>query len=103
VRTAQWEGFSLTRRNHFAMASQPWILWIDADEEVTKEMVAELRELLANGPKHTAYQINRVMFFENRWIKYGDWYPDRVLRLFRADAWKLPVREVHEAVEISGT
>lgn len=103
VRPAQWEGFSLTRRRHFAMATQPWILWMDADEEVTEEMVTELRALFAKGPKHAAYRINRVMFFENRWIRHGDWYPDRVIRLFRADVWTLPIREVHESVEIDGS
>lgn len=103
VRSAPWQGFSLTRRGHFAMASQPWILWIDADEEVTGELVDELRALFAKGPEHDAYRINRVMFFDGKWIRRGDWYPDRVLRLFRADAWTLPVREVHESVEINGT
>lgn len=103
VRTGPWQGFSLTRRGHFAMATQPWILWIDADEEVTGEMVDELRALFADGPAHAAYRINRVMFFEGKWIRRGDWFPDRVLRLFRADKWTLPVREVHESVEIDGT
>jgi glycosyltransferase involved in cell wall biosynthesis len=103
VRSAPWQGFSLTRRGHFAMAGQPWILWIDADEEVTVELVEELRALFAKGPGHAAYRINRVMFFAGKWIRRGDWYPDRVLRLFRADAWTLPVREVHESVEINGT
>lgn len=103
VRTAPWQGFSLTRREHFAMAGQPWILWIDADEEVTAELVSELRELFASGPQHAAYRINRVMYFEGKWIRYGDWFPDRVLRLFRANAWTLPVRAVHESVEIEGS
>ena len=103
VRSAPWQGFSLTRRGHFAMATQPWILWIDADEEVTEEMVMELRGLFASEPEHAAYRINRIMFFEGEWIRCGDWYPDRVLRLFRADAWELPVRQVHESVEIRGS
>lgn len=103
VRSAPWQGFSLTRRAHFAMATQPWILWIDADEEITAELVDELRALFARGPEHAAYRINRVMFFQNQWIRHGEWYPDRVLRLFRADAWTLPVREVHESVDIRGS
>jgi len=103
VRSASWQGFSLTRREHFAMATQPWILWIDADEEITVELVEELRTLFARGPEHAAYRINRVMFFQNQWIRRGEWYPDRVLRLFRADAWTLPVREVHESVDINGS
>jgi hypothetical protein len=70
---------------------------------LTAELVGELRALFARGPEHAAYRINRVMFFQNQWIRHGEWYPDRVLRLFRADAWSLPVREVHESVDIDGS
>ncbi|MCX8497279.1 MAG: glycosyltransferase family 2 protein [Akkermansiaceae bacterium] len=103
VRSVAWSGFSETRRQHFAMASQPWILWIDADEEVTQELVDELRQLFANGPSHAAYRINRIMFFEGNWIRHGEWYPDRVLRLFRADRWTMPTRAVHESLLVNGT
>lgn len=104
VRSTAWSGFSETRRRHFEMASQPWILWIDADEVVTPEMVRELRKIFAQGhPPHAGYRINRVMYFEERWIRFGDWYPDRVLRLFRADAWAIQKRDVHESVTIAGT
>jgi glycosyltransferase involved in cell wall biosynthesis len=103
VRSAPWSGFSETRRQHFAMATQPWILWIDADEEVTAELVDELRQLFAQEPPHAAYRINRLMFFEGKWIRCGEWFPDRVLRLFRADVWTLPIREVHESLSIQGS
>lgn len=104
VRSAAWEGFSETRRKHFEMASQPWILWIDADEVVTPALVDELRKLFAEGtPEHTGYSISRVMYFEGRWIRFGDWYPDRVMRLFRADRWSLEKRDVHESVQLDGT
>jgi len=103
VRSIAWSGFSETRRQHFAMASQPWILWIDADEEVTQDLVDELRRLFARGPTHTAYRINRIMYFEGKWIRHGEWYPDRVLRLFRTDRWTMPTREVHESLLVNGT
>lgn len=105
VESSPWLGFSNTRRHHFGLAAQPWILWIDADEFITPELVTELRKLFANGNglPHSAYQINRLMYFENRWIRHGDWFPDRVTRLFRANAWSMPHREIHESVEISGT
>ncbi|WAC19811.1 glycosyltransferase family 2 protein [Luteolibacter sp. SL250] len=104
VRTTRWAGYSETRREHFQMASQPWILWIDADEIVTPEIVDELRGLFANGaPDHAGYRISRVMYFESRWIRFGDWYPDRVTRLFRADSWSIEKKEVHESVRIDGT
>lgn len=104
VYSTGWNGFSETRRKHFEMASQPWILWIDADEVVTPEMVEELRALFSSGaPPHAGYNISRVMYFESRWIRFGDWYPDRVLRLFRADAWSMEKRDVHESVKLNGS
>jgi len=104
VHSTTWAGFSETRRKHFEMARQPWILWIDADEVVTPEMVAEIRKTLADGASsHAGFSISRVMYFENRWIRFGDWYPDRVTRLFRADAWSIEKRDVHESVKLHGT
>ena len=103
VRDIPWQGFSETRRQHFAMASQPWILWIDADEVVTPELVAELRELFAKGePGMQGYRLDRVMNFNGVSIRHGDWHPDRVLRLFRADSWSMGSRVIHESVEIKG-
>ena len=43
------------------------------------------------------------MYFEGKWIRHGDWFPDRVTRLFRADSWSMPLREIHESVEIDGS
>lgn len=103
VEETPWKGFSATRDEHFKLATQPWILWLDADEELTPAFVEELRNLLPKIEHHSAYEINRLMFFEGKWIRHGDWFPDRVTRLFKADSWTMPHREIHESVEISGT
>lgn len=101
----EWAGFSETRVTHFQMATQPWILWIDADEFMTQEFVDELRNLVQGEtpPPHAAYSVNRLMRFEDRWIRHGDWFPDRVTRLFRSDSWSMPERAVHESLDINGT
>jgi len=103
VETTTWKGFSATRDEHFKLATQPWILWLDADEELTPAFIEELRSLFEATPEHAAYEINRLMKFEGKWIRHGDWFPDRVTRLFRADSWTMPHREIHESVEIAGS
>lgn len=103
VKTSLWMGFSKTRKHHFQLATQPWILWLDADEELTPEFIEELHQLFSGQPSHSAYEINRLMAFEGHWIRHGDWFPDHVTRLFRADSWKMPEREIHESVEITGS
>lgn len=103
VESTPWKGFSKTRDEHFKLSTQPWILWLDADEELTPDFIEELRNILPGIDQHAGYEINRLMFFEGRWIRHGDWFPDRVTRLFQASAWTMPDREIHESVEISGT
>lgn len=87
------------------MATQPWILWIDADEFITPDFVEELKALFSGGTdlSHSAFEVNRLMRFDGKWIRHGDWFPDRVTRLFRRDSWKMPERQVHESLEIDGT
>lgn len=105
IRSAEWKGFSETRVRHFQLASQPWILWIDADEFMTREFIDELRELFSEGTdlSHAAFEVNRLMRFEGKWIRHGDWFPDRVTRLFRSDSWSMLARSVHESLIIDGT
>jgi hypothetical protein len=37
-----------------------------------------------------------------RWIRYGGWYPDYSIRLFRKDRGRFEQREVHESIRING-
>lgn len=103
TRQTTWQGFSKTRVEHFNLATQPWILWIDADEVITPELITELKNLFNTHPQHAAYLINRMIHFKGKWIKHGDWFPDYNIRLFRADAWTMQNRDVHESLEINGT
>ena len=98
-----WEGFTKTRQKHFQQASQNWILWLDADEVITPALVEELQELFKNDPKHAAYWLNRMMYFEGKWIRHGDWFPDWNVRLFKQGTWHMEDREVHERMNIEGS
>lgn len=99
-----FEGFSETRKKHFALADQEWILWLDADEELTQDFIDELKDLFKDGnPAHKAYKMNRIMFFENKWIRHGEWFPDQVTRLFHRDHWSMAYSLVHESVSIDGS
>jgi glycosyltransferase involved in cell wall biosynthesis len=74
------------------LCTSDWILLLDADEVLTPELQAEIRQLLSgeNGePKYGAYWIPRLNLFFGRWIRHGGFYPDRKLRLFRRGAARL--------------
>ena len=99
----EWLGFSETRKILFAQASQPWIFWLDADEVVTADLSKELTAINFESPHCEGFEVNRKVFFENKWINHGEWFPDWNIRIFRSDCWQIEHRDVHEGIIIKGT
>ena len=95
-----WPGFSAQKNYAASIASNDWILSIDADERVTPELADEIKALLASEPPQRGYRVPRISWYLGRWIRATDWYPDYQLRLYdrRAGAWK--ERRVHESVTL---
>ena len=61
-----------------------WVMRMDADEELTQELAAEIGERLhAVQPPANGIILRRRVYFMGRWIKHGDRYPERLLRIFR--------------------
>jgi glycosyltransferase involved in cell wall biosynthesis len=63
-----------------------WVLLLDADERITPELEAEIRDLFKRGPQHRGYYLNRMHLFLGRWLRYGGNYPSWNLRLLHRDA-----------------
>ncbi len=64
-------------------AKTNWVLILDADERVTKELAGEIRSILSlkkNGA-FTHYKIPRKNIFGKTWLKHGGWWPDYQTRL----------------------
>ena len=61
-----------------------WILRLDADEIVTKELRNELIEKLYKLPNDiSGLYTKRRVYFLDRWIKHGGYYPIWFLRIWR--------------------
>jgi glycosyltransferase involved in cell wall biosynthesis len=61
-----------------------WTLRLDADEHLTDDLAAEIGRVLLSAPTDTAgYLIKRRVYFWGRWIRFGGYYPTRLLRLWR--------------------
>jgi hypothetical protein len=58
---------------------------------------------MSSPASYDGYRIPRKTFFLEKWVKYGGWYPDYNLRLFRKGTGRFKERIVHEAVEVDGT
>lgn len=99
---ADWPGFGAQKQRALDRASGRWVLSIDADERVTPELAASIRQALADDDGPAAYELSRLSRFAGRWIRHGDWYPDRVLRLFRRERGRFSPDPVHERVVVEG-
>jgi glycosyltransferase involved in cell wall biosynthesis len=100
-----WKGFVGQKNSAAAKASCPWILSLDADEEVPPALWDEIAALLADTARSSAYaafDFPRCSFYCGRWIRHGDWYPDRVLRLWRKGSAAWTGIEIHERLEVQG-
>ncbi|NNE44954.1 MAG: glycosyltransferase family 2 protein, partial [Gemmatimonadetes bacterium] len=79
-----------------------WVLVVDADERVTPELRAEIRQVLGGGARADGYWIRRRNTFLGRPIQGAGWGRDRVLRLFDRRCGRYEERRVHEEVRIDG-
>ncbi len=96
-----WQGFAQTRNWAIEQAAGPWVLMVDADEQVTPELAKEIRYTVAL-PGAVAYQIPRAFFFCGHRLRHGGCWPDEVLRLFRRDSGRYGERRVHERFQPIG-
>ena len=106
-----WKGFAGQKNSALEKCSGTWVLSLDADEELTDALQAELLGML-NTDRESAQQVDgyrlRVRHvFLKRWIRHGGYYPDLKLRLFRRTAvdgfpQRFVERVVHESVAVNG-
>lgn len=62
-------------------ASYDYILSIDGDEYLSKELLQSILEVKKTWPRQ-AYTMNRLNQYAGKWIRHGIWYPDKKIRLW---------------------
>jgi glycosyltransferase involved in cell wall biosynthesis len=100
-----WKGFVGQKNSAADKATQPWILGLDADEVVPASLRSELENTLndtGGAQSASAFSFPRCTFYCGRWIRHGDWYPDRVTRLWKKDAARWEGIEPHAYLRVQG-
>ncbi len=101
-----WKGHIAQKNSVAAKANQPWILGLDADEAVSLPLRSEIERLFANptsAPQHAAYRFPRCSYYCGRWIRHGDWYPDRQTRLWQREHAYWAGVDPHDRLEVRGS
>lgn len=93
--------FSLRHNLAKEKAKGDWIMFIDADERVSKLLESEIKEAVSRND-FAAYDLNRVNFFLGKKVRYGDRFPDDITRLFRKESLVGYRGEIHESSEVVG-
>ncbi|HTZ47104.1 MAG TPA: glycosyltransferase family 2 protein [Verrucomicrobiae bacterium] len=74
------------QKNYAAsLASNDWILLLDADEELSDELKASFGRWKTCEPKFLVYEMARLTWYLGAWIHHSRWYPDWQRRLYRRD------------------
>jgi glycosyltransferase involved in cell wall biosynthesis len=91
-----------THRNWaYAKARNNWVLSLDADEQVTPELMIEI-ETAIKSDNFVAYSIPLRNYINNYWVRHGGWYPAGKVRLFLKDKFRYEDSEVHPRVFYDG-
>jgi len=101
-----WKGYGQQKNFAQNQASHPWVLNLDADEVVSPELANEIKKVLSQVDsgqrKSKGFSFPRKTFYLGRWIRYGGWYPNTLVRLVdrRCARWTEPF--VHEKLQVDG-
>lgn len=97
-------GFRNQKDFAVGQASCDWVLCLDADERISpalRQAILAARD--AGFAGHAGYRFARLSEYFGKFLRHGNAYPDRVMRLFdrRRGGWR-GAREIHEAASVDG-
>lgn len=93
--------YSDWRNKGLKKARGEWILYVDADERVTKELKTEIGKVI-KSKDFSVYAIPRRNIILGKEMRYGGWWPDYVKRLFIKKDLVKWVGDLHEEPKFKG-
>jgi len=97
-----FDNYAAQRQAVLDSVDAKWILFVDADERATPQLLAEIESVLG-AEACDGYWIPRHNYIVGYRMQGGGFFPDYQLRLLRRGrARYVPEREVHEIVEVDG-
>ena len=79
----KWEGYAAQKNFGNSLAVNPYILSIDADEELSPELQEEIK--LLSEPLADIYEMPFRINFCGKWLSFTHWNPRKHVRIFRKE------------------
>jgi hypothetical protein len=92
--------YSYHKNTEIRSIHESWILSLDSDEELSQELLDKLPELIKDDSVDGYWFRRRNYISPTRYLKYGLFYPDWQLRLFRNHQGYKYHGAVHEQLDI---
>jgi len=98
-----FDNFASQRNYALSLASNSWILFVDADERLTEELEKEITFIINQENSADAYFIRRNFMFQNSRLRFSGWQTDKIIRLFKKEsAIYNHEKIVHEKLIVNG-
>ena len=98
-----WPGYRSQKQYAVDAAANDWVLCLDADERVSAALRVEIEAVRDRGfAAYAGWSVPRITDYFGRFLRHGNAYPDRLVRLFdrRRGGWI--GEEVHENTRVTG-
>ena len=101
VYETDWPGYGEQKNRGIDKATGDWILFVDADEEVSEGLRREIQECMTRD-EYTGYKIPRLNRYCGEYLRHGGWWPDYHPRLTRRGKATFNDKAVHENLIVDG-
>jgi glycosyltransferase involved in cell wall biosynthesis len=98
----EYPGTSKQVERGIGYATGDWMFLIDADEEMSPELAADVQRVLREGTDMAGFSFVRKLRAFGRWIEHGGWFPDYQFRFFRKDSYYPEHQEIHGGFNTKG-
>ena len=103
VSQREFAGFGPARQYATSLTRHPYVLTIDADEELSAELRDTIIRLKTEGLTHRVYAMRRLNLWGERPVRHGGWENDVRIRLFNKRYANWDLRSVEETVVFPDT
>lgn len=98
VSVRPFRGYGAQRQYATSLTSHPYVLSVDADEQLSPALRQSILTLKEEGFVHRGYCMSRLNFYCGLPVKHCGWYPDVQVRLFDKRYANWNMRDVDEKV-----
>jgi glycosyltransferase involved in cell wall biosynthesis len=95
-----WPGYGIQKQRALDLATQDWVLSLDADEVLEKELSLAIANIVAGQGNYNAYKISLHMFFLGALMNHAG--KSMSVRLFKRNSARFSADKVHERIIFDG-